>query len=541
MICKGGPRLNDRREQDTLAKRRAKLGSRETWFKRRRGGHSETIRKEQGWRWRDGTGDPARQRRVGQRGEPTPGHRTPKDDCSRKEERKEKETISTLLVPHTMGSALQKEMQRAEDQFTELTAGPRVRIVEKGGDVLSHLLGRNDPWGSARPCTDPGCPTCRSRSWLQEQKKLSRKTGVKLPDGLIQSSSNNCRREGATYSLQCLTCLDKGMSTLYHGESSRSTRQRHIEHEKDLEIGATTSPLVIHSIEEHGGERPQVLYVTRSIQPKALYRAVVESVMIAGQPAGPRNLNRCQEWGAPRVPILGVSGGGGLGNDNIPQAAQNPYPDWSMRQMEAIRTQGVKRVKLWDKAKDKSETGLDPGPDHDRVGQEDRMNNDDRDQQQLQVEPPDKKRRKQGTLDHESEKQKIKALPRSRKTQAVQKKKLAPDRRITLWFPAVDIRTKKDGPKDSGWINKTKETSHGPQGLPGMSTSTLAQPPSPQRSPRSVMTRCPRVDKDPSGAMSRAQMGAYFAGGGGGWLRSTMASNPWIKDNLKERLENRRS
>ena len=32
----GGPRLNDRREDNTMAKRRAKLGSRELWFKRRR-------------------------------------------------------------------------------------------------------------------------------------------------------------------------------------------------------------------------------------------------------------------------------------------------------------------------------------------------------------------------------------------------------------------------------------------------------------------------------------------------------------------------
>ena len=32
--------------------------------------------------------------------------------------------------------------------LTHMVGGGRVRVVEKGGDVLSNLLGRNDPWGS---------------------------------------------------------------------------------------------------------------------------------------------------------------------------------------------------------------------------------------------------------------------------------------------------------------------------------------------------------------------------------------------------------
>ena len=46
----GGPRLNDRCEDVDMSKRRAKLWSRELWFKRRRGGDSGTHSKEQGWR-----------------------------------------------------------------------------------------------------------------------------------------------------------------------------------------------------------------------------------------------------------------------------------------------------------------------------------------------------------------------------------------------------------------------------------------------------------------------------------------------------------
>ena len=185
------------------------------------------------------------ERYVGPRGEPTL-------DPAQNQQQNDKPVVSTLLVPFTPGSSLQKLMQENEDKLCTLTGGPMVRVVEKGGEVLSNLLGRSDPWAAARSCRDPKCPTCATRSWPKEQKKLARKAGTKLPSKLVQTSVPNCRREGATYTLQCLECLGQDKSSLYHGESSRSPRQHHLEHVQDLQNGSIASPLVTHAIQEHG-------------------------------------------------------------------------------------------------------------------------------------------------------------------------------------------------------------------------------------------------------------------------------------------------
>ena len=236
--------------------------------------------------------------------------------------------------------------------MSDLTGGPRVRIVERGGYVLSHLLGRSDPWAAARSCRDPRCQTCATRSWLAEQKKVARKTGTKLPTKLVQSTVPNCRREGATYTLQCLECLQMDRSSLYHGESSRSPRQCHQEHYKDLQNGSISSPLVTHAIQEHGGKRPRFLYLIQSLEPKPLYRAVRESVMIARQPAGAGNLNRCQEWGTPRVPILCVSGGDEDRGPVQVTGSINPRPVWTAAVNEKMDAgewkRGRDRVVLWE-------------------------------------------------------------------------------------------------------------------------------------------------------------------------------------------------
>ena len=87
---------------------------------------------------------------------------------------------------------------------------------------------------------------------------------------------------------------------------------------------------------------PKFVLTISSIEPRPLYRAVRESVKISTQSPGPGN--RCQEWGAPRVPILAVSGGdqpwGGLpGKDN-------PHPSWTEDTMSKVKSGALKRVRL---------------------------------------------------------------------------------------------------------------------------------------------------------------------------------------------------
>ena len=161
-----------------------------------------------------------------------------------------------------------------------------------------------------RFCYDKSCVTCRSRSWLQEQTKAAKKAKEKLPDELEKTTVNQCRREGINYTIQCLTCIPLGLKTLYRGEGARSARQRQGEHFRDLENGTVASPLVIHALEDHGGQKPEMLAVVDKLEPSALYRAARESVKISKLPQGPTNMNHCQEWGAPRVPVVSVMGRG---------------------------------------------------------------------------------------------------------------------------------------------------------------------------------------------------------------------------------------
>ena len=175
---------------------------------------------------------------------------------------------------------------------------------------------------------------------------------MELPKVLMTRSSHQCRREGLTYSLQCLPCALGGVRAVYWGESGLSARQRLQQHRRDCNQGLVSAPMVQHSIEAHGGTRPDYLGLIHLIEPKPLYHAVRESVLIGMMPSGLPNINRCNEWGAPRVPVL-VATGGDDEDDGKPLV--NPRPSWSKDLMIQIKRGNVKRIKYWDE-----ETRADP-------------------------------------------------------------------------------------------------------------------------------------------------------------------------------------
>ena len=210
----GGHGLNVRREDTTIQKRRTKMGAKSEW---RRGEVEEKWRKENGWRAGSSGSEPLQGRegnecesgsttnnrrnlagpRTGQgrtRRLQTAPHDEPKLPGG--EEDPQSNTVTTLLVPFSAGSKLQKAVQHAEDQFVALTGCQRIRVVEQGGDKLSNLVCRNDPWASRRVCPDSNCATCKSRTWLKDQKVAAKKTGKTLPKVLLSSASSQCREGG---------------------------------------------------------------------------------------------------------------------------------------------------------------------------------------------------------------------------------------------------------------------------------------------------------------------------------------------------------
>ena len=354
----GGPPLNRRDESNDIPSKRAKMGASERWFKRRRGGARESARKEQGWRGptnsQDQTqdnirGHRVRRRRCGPAPQPTTTT-APTGTTSSSTQQQEKDPESTLMVPYTPGSSLQKLIQSAEDTFSKTVGCRKVRVIERGGAKLVDLLGRNDPWASQSRCDDEQCQPCASRMWLKEQMKEARKEKTQLPAILETGTSAQCRREGMNYTLQCMTCLHLDIKTTYRGEGARSARERQGEHARDLAMGNVTSPLVVHSIEEHGGECPTILYLIQAIEPSALYRAARESVMIAKQMPGPTNMNRCMEWGAPRVPVMSVTGGDAA--RSLQSGQHNPNLQWTRETMEKVESGTLKRVALWSRDPD---------------------------------------------------------------------------------------------------------------------------------------------------------------------------------------------
>ena len=123
-----------------------------------------------------------------------------------------------------------------------------------------------------------------------------------------------------------------------------------------MDKGDVANPLVLHSVECHGGSRPHFLALVNAIESQPLYRAVCEAVQIAQMPAGPQSLNKCQEWGAPWVPVLQVVGG----DEDSPGPAPNLLPDWSKSTLDQNNNGQIKWIKYWDK---NSDTIKEVGPE----------------------------------------------------------------------------------------------------------------------------------------------------------------------------------
>ena len=101
-------------------------------------------------------------------------------------------------------------IQKADNDYCALVKSRRVRVVEAGGDKLSNILGRNDPWANKGVCDDKDCPPCSSRTWLIEEIKSAKASKQELPSQLVTRTSHQCRREGQNYTVQCLPCIRLG-------------------------------------------------------------------------------------------------------------------------------------------------------------------------------------------------------------------------------------------------------------------------------------------------------------------------------------------
>ena len=95
-----------------------------------------------------------------------------------------------------------------------------------------------------------------------------------------KKSLPSCTSEGANYSIECLTCRRQGVRRIYQGETSRSTYQRGAEHAKEVKEAVPSHPLVIHCVEEHGGNIQPILMRNLSAHITSMDRQIQESLNI---------------------------------------------------------------------------------------------------------------------------------------------------------------------------------------------------------------------------------------------------------------------
>ena len=61
-----------------------------------------------------------------------------------------------------------------------------------------------------------------------------------------------------------------------------------------------------------------------------------------------RTSNRCQEWGAPHVPILAVMRDEKGTKPKSRVGSRNPDPEWTKTILQKIKDDNLKKVHLWD-------------------------------------------------------------------------------------------------------------------------------------------------------------------------------------------------
>ena len=410
----GGPSVNRRSEKNVVGKQRLKLGTTDDWYRRRRGGVREAIRKENDWRKQHNmTTTNQHNRCKTQDNKPTYNPRTrytrkpmttsnnmttynttqtmPQNNNKTPEHQK---IEATLTVNHTTGSNLCSLLQESEDKFSQLTNTRKVRIIEKGGTKLVHALSRKDSNQNDRICNRPECQNCKSRMIIKQMITSQKEMGVNTSQLEKKwKSVANCRRENVVYQIDCLTCLQQPNPTTstYTGESGRSPYQRMREHFTDLKYGDTKSPLVTHAVIHHESRKPEYLMRTLELVKGALRRIVMEAVFISCKDPTTTNMNRKTECVLlPKLEVTGTSWKSSKklkdeqeNNNKCEQTGKKRKPD----NLEGILNGEIKRI-TWKNEDKTTKEVIEP----------ERSSTKDRKEKKLEeVKPKKTKRRK---LDH---------------------------------------------------------------------------------------------------------------------------------------------
>ena len=108
-----------------------------------------------------------------------------------------------IFIPFTLDSKLREEIQRVEETLTAEMRTPSIRFVERGGESVTQILERNNPWSKESECGRKVCPPCWGRRWIAMKKE---EESMRLVSGEGESvekesvSNKESEREGESES-----------------------------------------------------------------------------------------------------------------------------------------------------------------------------------------------------------------------------------------------------------------------------------------------------------------------------------------------------
>ena len=260
-----GQPLHRTAKQSGPARHIKKLLGKSNWFKQQGGNKNESG---------GGSAMPNLSEGEEGRGGPYRKHIL-RPDVQTKERQKKKtepeiKTRSVLFVNFSKGGTLAKGV-RGVLQRLEPLLGFRVKVQEKGGSKLQSILSNKHIWKGGK-CGRHDCHPCKQG-------------GDKV---------ENCFKRNVLYESRCNVCNpdgDTGLATLkdsranpsiYVGETSRSLKERSLEHHNDYRKNKDDSHMLKHASHSHNRDNNNPMfnqYIVGSFQ-SSLSRQIAEAVRI---------------------------------------------------------------------------------------------------------------------------------------------------------------------------------------------------------------------------------------------------------------------
>ena len=255
---------------------------------------------------------------------------------------------AVLFVQHTPESELAKDIRRVLNELRPWT-NISIKVVERAGERVQDILHKSDPWEN-RDCGRNDCPTCTASS---ENEKIPFKSCTKR-SVVYETWCETCRMEKMNLEKvqECQGNREKGENVkrkfkgekvekyIYIGETSRSAKERGVEHFKDLEHVRSKSHMLKHVALHHKDRRPEEITFRmriRSQHKTAFERQISEAVLIR-KFNGPYLMNSKKEYNRCYIPQIEVK-------KSQNEVKKDPFIDAEENALEIIR----KMQNIWKK------------------------------------------------------------------------------------------------------------------------------------------------------------------------------------------------